>query len=232
MSKNVQDGAVAEERERRRTPRKKKKSQIPYAIVVVCAIAIFAMYLGGIGSKLASGLLLGVGFGYVLQRSRFCFAASWRDPSLTGSTTLTRAVLLAFALTTIGFTAIKYAAFVKGEAIPGAGSVGAIGLPLILGGFLFGIGMVCAGGCASGTLMRIGEGFTMQLIVLVFFAIGNLIGGHNLTVFWSEFNKDAPRIFLPDVLGWAGGLVLQLLVIALLYIAAVKWQKKKLGSDE
>lgn len=40
----------------------------------------------------------------------------------------------------------------------------------VVGGIIFGIGMVIAGGCASGMLMRIGEGFEMHLITLVGFS--------------------------------------------------------------
>ena len=37
--------------------------------------------------------------------------------------------------------------------IPGTGSVSAINLAFIIGGLLFGIGMIIGGGCASGTLI-------------------------------------------------------------------------------
>jgi len=218
-------------RERNRPPRKPKKSQIPYALILIAILVVLGFIANGNGSKPLLGLLLGLAFGYVLQRSRFCFSAAMRDPSLTGSTSLTRAVLLAFALTSIGFTAVKYAAFAQGAAIPGSGNVGTIGIPLVVGALLFGVGMVLAGGCASGTLMRLGEGFTMQLIALVFFSIGQILGAHNVSAFWGKLNEGMPKIFLPDVFGWVGGLVIQMAIIALLYIAAVKWQKKKTGSE-
>ncbi len=150
-----------------------------------------------------------------------------RDPYLTGSTSVTRAVLIAFAITTIGFTAIKYGYFKNGLPIPGMGYVVPISLATIIGAFLFGIGMVIAGGCASGTLMRVGEGFWMQLISLSFFIIGSLWGAHDFG-FWKEFviNKGA-RVFLPDVFGWFGAVVVQLLIILLLYIAAIKYERAK-----
>ncbi|MPN02894.1 hypothetical protein SDC9_150115 [bioreactor metagenome] len=132
----------------------------------------------------------------------------------------------------MGFTAIKYASVLaNGESNLAMSSVSPIGLPLALGGVLFGIGMVIAGGCASGTLMRVGEGFTMQMISLVFFVAGSLWGAHDMG-FWSKLNQGAPKIFLPNVLGWFWALVVQLGMIVLLYIAAVKWQQKKMGSAE
>ena len=50
-----------------------------------------------------------------------------------------------------------------------------IGLSLILGSFLFGIGMQLGNGCASGTLVGIGEGFIKSYIVLPFFIIGSTL---------------------------------------------------------
>lgn len=232
MAEMQEPASVVPRSARTRTPRKPKKSQIPQALVLSVLLVLFGVLTGAGKPRLAIAWALGIAFGYVLQRSRFCFTASLRDPCLTGSTSLTRAVLLAFALTTIGFTAIKYAAFARGEAIPGSNAVGAIGLPLALGGVLFGIGMVIAGGCASGTLMRVGEGFTMQLLSLCFFVAGSIWGAHDAGAFWNGFNAGAPRVFLPDLFGWFGALAAQGVIILLLYIAAVKWQKKKLGSEE
>ncbi len=111
-------------------------------------------------------------------------------------------------------------------------SVSPIGVPLMVGAVMFGVGMVIAGGCASGTVMRVGEGFTMQMLSLVFFVAGSLWGAHDMGAFWSALNENAPKIFLPDVFGWFGAVVVQAGIIILLYIAAVKWQVKKMGSAE
>ncbi len=161
---------------RARAPRKPKTTQIPYAIILTVAIVWFGFYLRRDSISLPLFWLFGIGFGFALQRARFCFTASMRDPSLTGSTSLTRAVLIAIALTTVGFAAIKYAAFTGGaEKNLNMVSVVPVGIPLLIGGIVFGIGMVIAGGCASGTLMRVGEGFTMQILVLAFFILSLII---------------------------------------------------------
>lgn len=213
--------------------RKAKVSQIPYAIVLIVAIGAFINFLYTKNPNIAVALIFGLGFGYILQRSRFCFTAAFRDLWLTGSTSLTRAVILAIALATVGFTVIKFKAFLAGaELIPGnLHAIGAIGIPLIIGGIMFGVGMVIAGGCASGTLMRVGEGFTMQMISLVFFVAGSLWGVHDMT-FWSKLNVGAPKIFLPNMFGWAGALLIQALLLLGAYLAAIWWQKKKMGSSE
>ncbi|CUX23505.1 MULTISPECIES: YeeE/YedE thiosulfate transporter family protein [Clostridia] len=218
--------------ERVRKPRKPKKSQIPYAILVTILIIAFGSYLAGGSNKLPVYWGFGIAFGYILQRSRFCFTAAFRDPCITGSTSVTRAVLVAVAVASVGFWAIKYAGILaNAESNLNMVGVAPIGLPLAVGAVLFGIGMVIAGGCASGTLMRVGEGFTMQMLSLVFFIAGSFWGAHDMN-FWSKFNTNAPKIFLPDVFGWFGAIVVQGLIIVLLYIAAVKWQEKKMGSAD
>ncbi|RCX20384.1 hypothetical protein DFP94_103108 [Fontibacillus phaseoli] len=217
---------------RNRAPRKPKKSQLPIALLVTILVVGFGFYLNQYNDKMVVYLLFGLSFGVILQRSRFCFTASLRDPCITGSTSVTRAVLIACSLATIGFTAIKYSAFAGGNPIPGMDNVGQISFALVIGAVLFGIGMVIAGGCASGTLMRVGEGFTMQMLSLVFFVIGSLWGAHDMGWWRANVIKESPSVFLPDVFGWLGALLVQFLIILLLYIAAVKWQEKKMGSAE
>jgi len=217
-----------------RSVRKQRMNQIPIGIVAIAGILALGLWLNGYNAKMVFYLITGVSFGIILQRARFCFTAAMRDPNLTGSTSLTRAVLIAFAVATIGFTAIKYAASLKGDAglsIVNA-SVSPISFATAIGAFMFGIGMVIAGGCASGTLMRVGEGFTMQMLVLIFFIIGSLWGEYHVS-FWKEnFIDKGTKVFLPDVLnmGYFFAAMLQLVFIALLYVLAEKYEKRKANS--
>lgn len=221
-------------------PRRKKKNQIPLGIgmfIIIVAIGIWLSLRDPSGST-PLYWMIGIAFGFILQRSRFCFTASMRDPYLTGSTTVTKAVLIAFAITSIAFTAIKYGYFVNGLPIPGQSYVAPVSIATGIGAFMFGIGMVIAGGCASGTLMRIGEGFWMQVISLFFFVVGSLLGAANYGWWERNFIVGAPRIFLPDVLGgtdgfgWIGGLVCNLLIIAIIYVIAHKWGNRKNKGEE
>ncbi len=207
--------------------RKPKKNQIPLGLAVGVALLAFGIYLATINPRLSLFWLIGLSFGFVLQKARFCFTASLRDPFLTGGTSLTKAVLIAFAITSIAFTAIKYGAFIRDLPIPGQAFIAPISLATLIGAFIFGVGMVIAGGCASGTLMRVGEGFTMQALALIFFIIGSLWGAHDFGWWRLNFIQDAPRIFLPDIFGWFGAIALQLLLIAGLYILADNWENRK-----
>lgn len=215
-----------------RAPRKKKANQLPIGLLVFVVIVAVGIYLATKNTNLSMFWVFGCSFGFILQKSRFCFTASMRDPCITGSTSVTRAVLIAFAVASIGFWAIKYGAFTNGQPIPGQSYVMPISLATVVGGVIFGIGMVIAGGCASGTLMRVGEGFGMQMLSLLFFVIGSLIGANHMGWWTLNFNATAPRIFLPDIFGWGGALIMQLAIIGLLYIAADLFEKKRMGITE
>jgi len=213
------------------TKRKLKKSQVPFGIGLFVFLVIFGLFLSTISGKLSLFWLTGISFGFILQKSRFCFTASMRDPFLTGGTMLTRAVLIALAITSIGFTAIKYGDFARGLPISGQSYVVPISIATALGAFMFGIGMVIAGGCSSGTLMRVGEGFTMQILALFFFIVGSLWGAHDFGWWNDNFISKGKAVFLPDILGWFGAIFVQLLVVAILYILAEKWETKKQNEE-
>jgi len=220
-------GGSSIRRSSRTRSRKKKKNQLPIGIALLVLIVAFGIYLGTRNEQLVLFWVTGLAFGYILQRARFCFTAAMRDPFLTGGTNLSKAVLLAFAITSIGFLAIKYGAHAQGLPIPGQAYIAPVSLATAIGAFMFGIGMVISGGCASGTLMRVGEGFTMQLLSLFFFVIGSLWGAYDFG--WWKLNVilKGKAVFLPDLFGWLGAVIIQLLIIALLWIAADKWANRK-----
>lgn len=215
----------------RSAARKPKMNQIPIGILLFAGIIALGLWLVGVNEKMVFYLVTGVCFGFILQRSRFCFTAACRDPHLTKSTSLTRAVLIAFAVATVGFTAIKYGATEGALDMVG---VNALSLATAFGAFMFGIGMVIAGGCASGTLMRVGEGFTMQLLALLFFIIGSLLADSHKTFWKTNFHDRGKQVFLPNIMnmGYLWAAVLQLLVIGVLYFIAEWYENKKIGGNK
>lgn len=210
--------------------RKPKKSQIPWAVLVLIVMVALSIIAFSVSPTLGFFWLTGSAFGFILQKARFCFTASMRDPYLTGGTSLTKAVLTALAVTSIGFWAIKYGAFTAGLPIPGQAYVVPVSFATVIGGIIFGIGMVIAGGCASGTLMRVGEGFIMQILSLFFFVVGSLLGAATWGFWMENMILRGRAVFLPDVFGWVGAIVVQLAIIALLWIAADKYSKAKQGA--
>jgi uncharacterized membrane protein YedE/YeeE len=111
------------------------------------------------------GLLVGILFGVLLQRSRLCFNSAIRDIKMTKDNYLMKMALLAVLVETIGFHLVAQLGLIKLNPLP------FIPWAQIVGGFLFGMGMVLAGGCASGVTYRIGEGYITAFVAAIFFGI-------------------------------------------------------------
>ncbi|HSQ17740.1 MAG TPA: YeeE/YedE family protein [Anaerolineales bacterium] len=108
-----------------------------------------------------SGLLVGILFGFALQRGRFCMNSAIRDTILLQDTTLLKGVGVAILVGMFGFGVMALAGLIKFSPTPlfwGAN---------LVGGIIFGIGMVLAGGCASGITYRVGEGMVGALSALI-----------------------------------------------------------------
>lgn len=204
--------------------RKRKKSSLRQIFIGLTILVLILYILKIMQYSLATSLAFGVTLGFVLQKSRFCFAASFRDPILAGTTSLFRSLIISFAIITIGFGVIQHHFFIKTGQI--LGQIHPIGFHTIFGAVLFGFGMVIAGGCASGTLMRVGEGFSLQMIVLIGFLIGTLWGAKDFPWWDQHFISQGITIHLPQVFGWYGAMIVQLLVLGLLYYLAYNYEKK------
>ena len=68
--------------------------------------------------------------------------------------------------------------------VPGfGGAIAPIGPSLVIGAFVFGIGMQLANGCGSGTLYTAGGGSGRMLITLACFIVGSVLGSLHLPAF-------------------------------------------------
>jgi len=108
-----------------------------------------------------SGLIVGIIFGFVLQRGRFCMNSAIRDTVLLQDSTLLKSVGVAILVQMFAFAIMDATGCISINPKPlfwGANLVGS---------FIFGIGMVLAGGCASGITYRVGEGMMGALAALI-----------------------------------------------------------------
>ena len=89
--------------------------------------------------------------------------------------------------------------------VPGfGGAIAPIGPSLIVGAFVFGIGMQLANGCGSGTLYTVGGGSGRMIVTLAFFIAGSVIGSLHLPAFLRLGGVDP--ILAANYLGPWGGL--------------------------
>lgn len=201
-------------------------SQRKWNIGFVVFLTLLLALLSQINIRLTIILILGISLGFVLQKSRFYLVSALRDPILIGMTQLTRAFLLLLGISILGFALVSWGASQRN--IPLILNVFPLGVHTVVGGLLFGIGMVLAGGCTSGILMRIGEGFAMQFVAFFGLVVGVVLGERSV-VNWRNVFGESPGIFLPDILGWIPTLVLEISVLLALWQLARWWQIKQLG---
>nr|WP_132658141.1 YeeE/YedE family protein [Pseudomonas aeruginosa] len=101
---------------------------------------------------------------------------------------------------------------------------------MIVGAFIFGIGMQLGGGCASGTLFTVGGGNARMLVTLLFFILGSLIATQH--VGWWFALPSLPPISLVAELGLAPALVLSLAVFIGIAGVTVRMEKARHGTLE
>ena len=113
---------------------------------------------------------LAFAFGAITQRTNFCSMGSVADVVTFGDWTRMRQWLLAIAVAILG-TSLLAAGGIIDIADSFYASPRFLPLSYLIGGVLFGFGMVLTGGCASKTLVRAGSGSLKSLVVLVVLAI-------------------------------------------------------------
>jgi uncharacterized membrane protein YedE/YeeE len=173
------------------------------------AILIALVVLDG---QYASAALLagGFGLGIAFLKAEFSYTASWRRFLTRGEAGGLIGGLIVIAIAAV---AVVPVAALKANY---GGAIAPLGASLIVGAFVFGIGMQLANGCGSGTLYTVGGGSGRMLVALLFFVIGSVLGSVSLPAFLALGGIDP--VLASDYLGPWGGLAATLVSIA---VAAV-----------
>ena len=112
------------------------------------------------------GFLIGVLFGIIAHRTRFCTMGGLYDIHAEGNWLRFRAWILAAATAIIATQAMQYMGWLDlSKSFFLAPTVN--WASLLLGGFVFGIGMVLASGCGMRMLVRMGTGDLRAFIVVL-----------------------------------------------------------------
>ena len=144
-------------------------SMLP-AMVVVTALA------WEYGEWRLTNLVITFLFGFFLQRGSFCGASILSSVVLLKDLRGVGGLGLAIFTTMVGFAGLAALGWVD----PNPFQMNL--LPGILGGTVFGVGMVLAGGCISGSLYKAGEGRLNSMLALVGMAVGGALVGTELIV--------------------------------------------------
>ena len=152
---------------------------------------------GLISQVLWAALACGVAFGAVAQRSHFCTMGAVSDIVNMGDWTRMRMWLLAIAVAMIGFNVLVYSGALDAKHSVYTGAK-LLWLSYLVGGLMFGFGMVLASGCGSKTLVRIGGGSLKSLVVFVVLAIAAYATLRGVTAVARVATLDAVAITLPS----------------------------------
>ncbi len=173
------------------------------------------------GALWVVGALLGV----TLYHSSFGFTQAWRVFVSDRRGAGLRAQMLMLAFGVMLFFPFLAQGTLAGQAVNGF--VSPPGVSVVLGAFIFGIGMQLGGGCASGTLFAVGGGSTRMVVTLFFFIVGSILAALNFS-WWSTLPAIAP-VSLIKTWGLWPALLANLFVFALIAGLTVILEKRRHG---
>ncbi len=185
-------------------------------------------------ASLSGILMIAAALGYTMQRGRWCMVQGFREPHMTGDCTLAKSVALSILLLAIGGAVLKYSVPIAHGGDPVLHPInyvrGTFGWGGVVGGFIFGLGAMLAGGCGSGTLWRVGEGQIKLIMVVPFFALSNSL----MTKWFQNYGPDeinleregalGSYVYLPDVMGYGPTLLLIAFIMMAWYLI-VTWNE-------
>jgi len=182
-------------------------------IVICLSFYIYAYF----GKTVLGGMaFFGLWIGYFMQRSRFCLQRTFRNPFMTGDYEMVKAVILSLIIYSAGSAVIKYGFFQPDT----HGIDHRFWMGSLIGGCIFGLGMVIAGACASSGLWRAGEGNTKIWMAIVGF----------ITVYpWFKYEVQTTAlgpflgkgIYVVDILTWTWTPVFYIAFFLVWYLLAV-----------
>ena len=176
-------------------------------------VLVMVLYLhSAVGGVQHLTFLIGVGLGITLLHAAFGFTGGWRLFIRDRDSSGIRAQILLLALTSLLFFPLLGDVFID---IQVGAALAPVGTSVIVGAFLFGIGMQLGGGCGSGTLYTVGQGQLDMLITLLFFIVGATLGSAHLH--WWLSLPAYESVWLMDYFDWWQSLLMQLFVLVLIY---------------
>ena len=196
--------------------------------------ALFLLFLGAQFLLLSGGMrqvllwVVGAALGVTLYHAAFGFTSAWRVFIRERRGAGLRAQMVMLAVAVLLFFPALGAGTLFGQ--PVNGLVAPAGVSVIVGAFIFGIGMQLGGGCASGTLFTVGGGNARMLVTLLFFILGSLIATHHVD--WWFALPSFPATSVVKTFGVVPALLVNLAVFAFIAWVTLKLEKRRHGQLE
>lgn len=193
-----------------------------WALIGAIALSLFLQDV--FATRQAVLFLIGIGLGITLMHAMFGFTGAWRSFVRERRSAGIRAQLLLVGLTSILFFPILAKLF---PGIHASGAMGQVGLSVLVGAFLFGIGMQLGGGCGSGTLFTVGKGHVNMLVTMLFFIVGATVASAHLG--WWLALPNLGKVSIIEAMGWLPALAVQLAVLAGLFYLVRYLEQRRHG---
>lgn len=149
-------------------PEKKRRFWAYSLVGILLIITLWYYHINPLYMYIIAYTWFGFAYGILLQWGRFCFASAWRDLFAIGVTRMFVGIMVAMGVFSIIMAVLaskQLSTFHPGP----------FGWHELVGGLIFGLGMTLAGGCASGTLYKTGEGNGTSALALVGIVFGQAI---------------------------------------------------------
>jgi uncharacterized membrane protein YedE/YeeE len=202
----------------------------PSAWLAALGLAAAAAGLGALhGWRQGALLLLGAALGLTLFHAAFGFAGALRRLLAEGRGAGLRAQMVMLGLAVLLFLPALEAGAILGQ--PVRGFVFPAGIGLLVGAFVFGIGMQVGGGCASGTLYTAAGGQGLRMwITLAAFVAGATFAAYDAER-WSDW-PSLPPVSLPALVGTWPAIALSLAAFAAVWWISVAVERRRHGAAE
>lgn len=172
----------------------------------------------------AFNLLIGLILGSVFFRSDYCMAGMFRDVFLLKNYSLLPSLSLLIVVSMVLFYLAKAAGFIILYPPP---NYSYPSLATLIGGIVFGIGMVLAGGCVVSTLYKMGGGNLTNLIAFIGIIAGSMLYAESHPL-WESFRAATvitPHVLLSELTPKGEPVVI--LVIALISLTLfIRWKRQ------
>ncbi|CAM3850781.1 selenium metabolism membrane protein YedE/FdhT [Mesobacillus zeae] len=199
----------------------KSNMQPVLGAIIACIYTGIVIYFFTVGKPLlAVACIAGALFGILIERGQICFTSAFRDLWVSG-----RAVMAKAIATGMMISVLVTFVFIQNGAV----TIIKMAAPsTVIGGLLFGFGIVLAGGCETGMMYRAMEGQVLFWIV----GAGNIVGATMLAYGWDHlgiFNaltKGWPKVNLIEQWGPAGALLGTMAMLVGLFLLSGWWEKR------
>ncbi|MFV9510056.1 YeeE/YedE family protein [Tepidibacillus sp. LV47] len=194
------------------------------ATILVSILGIIYLYQT-VSLRQASLYLVGILAGITLYHSHFGFTSAWRNFILDRRGEGIRVQMLLMMLGSLLFLPLLIQGSFFGQSV--SGYVSPVGTSLLVGAFIFGIGMQLGDGCASGTLYHLGGGDLRSLNTLIFFIVGSVLGAKDFQ-WWMDTPNIGPVSFINDFGIWQG-VVIQIILAVIVVGISIYLERKRHG---